>query len=457
MKALLEKNPFLTLILSTLGGVIVFIGVFYLWAKGAVDYDYLSPGQYSQEEMGYIEAVGGWAIGLAGAWVAIAIAGVATQLQKNDSIKERVDTLRSDIHRVSQLNSDIVVALLDAKRASLTAIMEIKASQKHNKRTEWRSGINDFENGQAFQPFSEAKKPVRVSQENLSYLGDKLVDLIKKMENAVRDPVFRGILFSNQDNHCIQPLGQAKDSLVFRETMVELLDVIALDEKSSNFIRLYSQSTHNFGLGVADIKIGEPYQQYKQDIDYYLEMIDSGKLENDEAAWLFLGALLLVQDSELFHGKCNEGVFLLFHMLGSLPNKGDVEAYLKTEVDSYKKNGGEAGELLEDTVKGLADHIYFPSALSEKSLDEVREALAEMGNASVSLSKSELDRQIERLEQIRNRQSMQWDEGFMKTIFELSWKIFRAPHLIEIKSRVDGRSKTSDENNILSNRSASKE
>lgn len=56
----------------------------------------------SQEDTGLFEALGGWALGFAGALVAIRIAGVAAQIQENDSISAQVKMMESEVILVSE-------------------------------------------------------------------------------------------------------------------------------------------------------------------------------------------------------------------------------------------------------------------------------------------------------------------------------------------------------------------
>ena len=107
---------------TVLFGIFSFI-LFWVTIKWQLLPSSLSKPELSQENTGLFDALGGWALGFAGALVAIRIAGVAKKIQENDSIREHVNLWEKHVDRVSELNSKLIRSITDAKRECAAVIM----------------------------------------------------------------------------------------------------------------------------------------------------------------------------------------------------------------------------------------------------------------------------------------------------------------------------------------------
>lgn len=335
------------------------------------------PKNMSQEESGYFGALGGWAIGFAGALVAIKIAGVATNIQENDSIRSIEADLEREVARISSYNSAIEVAALDAKRACTSVLIDIQAKKQHRAKKE---GIffNELESDAALLELeSDKPRPIKEEDRNRQHLIEKLITLVKAIENAVRDPVFiqatKNCLNSEVENEKkvatldaffkVLAKGNASRNQ-FSDIISDYSDVIINDEQFFDFFHTYEQATHNFAAGVNHIRAEPVYQAYQKDIDFLIEQntAKKGGLNPSEASWLLLG-LLLLQEVDHQHGNksLNHGFLFLALLMGSLPNQKSIYTYFKHKYLKLETQYGASGrKKIRTLLKEYAETIYYP-------------------------------------------------------------------------------------------------
>lgn len=394
LRAVTESHVFLLVFWTVLVGVAsLFIFVWLLDPSNIIyhlgEYSAPAPRDMSQESSGYFGALGGWAIGFAGALVAIRIAGVATSIQQNDSLRAREEVLEAEVDLISGYNSKIIMALLEAKRACAAVLIDIQHQQDKRDEEQYKRRIdpvflNNLNGGQvnveAQQGAGLGEEAIFEMPENRHYLISKLTELVREIESAVRDPAFihaaRAVSRDEEqlqslDEFCSLLASRDKGPEAFADVIKEYSKVIVEDGVYFDFIQAYENATHNFAAGINDLRAGSLYQTYPKDIEQLIAQMslkDEGSLKPSEAAWLLLGMLLLQEFGEKPHEnlRFNQGFLFIALMLGSLPNNISVYAYfsnkLKNSVTDYNK---QATQKLDARMRALAETVYFPRGISE--------------------------------------------------------------------------------------------
>lgn len=344
------------------------------------------PKNMSQEESGYFGALGGWAIGFAGALVAIKIAGVATNIQENDSIRSIESDIEKEVQRISTYNSDIEVAALDAKRACTSILIDIQA--KNEARSRKQSIFNNELSQGNTQIESEESSILQEDLANRQNLTDKLMTLVKAIENAVRDPIFiqatKNCLHTHQSNPSEPTVASLDEffSLInkttpdarerFEKIISDYSDVIVNDELFFDFFKTYEQATHNFAAGINNIRAEPVYLSYKKDIDFLLEQDKNHShiaLNPSEASWLLLGLLLLQEvDHNIQNRSLNHGFIFLALMMGSLPNSKSTLQYFQNKYAKLQADYGATGrKKITSILNNYSATVYYPKGLDQNT------------------------------------------------------------------------------------------
>lgn len=347
------------------------------------------PNKMSQEESGYFEALGGWAIGFAGALVAIKIAGVATTIQENDSIRSIESDLEREVGIISGYNSAIEVAALDAKRACTTILIDIQAKKEALQNS---AQIDKRQDSIFFNDLTPVAKhlnpvnqvPIQIVEEddNRKNLIEKLSVLVKAIENAVRDPIFiQATKISEIQSAQVQPLSQLFELLTnrsqkdapaqFQKIINNYSHVIISDDAFFDFFKTYEEATHNFAAGLNHIRAETVYQAYQKDIDFLINQ-PKENLKPSEASWLLLGLLLLQEvDKNNQNTRLNHGFLFLALMVGSLPNHKSTHEYLNTKYLKLEKEYGSSGKAkIIAMLKTRAQSVYYPKGSGENNSTE---------------------------------------------------------------------------------------
>jgi len=343
------------------------------------------PKNMTQEESGYFGALGGWAIGFAGALVAIKIAGVATNIQENDSIRSIESALETEVQTISTYNSDIEVAALDAKRACTSILIDIQAKKEFRSRQK-SIFFNDLSPEKNAAKDAQPTDELLEEESNRNNLIEKLIVLVKAIENAVRDPIFIQATKNCLQNESRNPTEQTVASLdqffslissgtpsarkQFESTLADYSNVIINDEQFFDFFKTYEQATHNFAAGVNNIRAEPVYQAYKKDIDFLLDQDKhASALNPSEASWLLLGLLLLQEvDYNNQNRSLNHGFVFLALMMGSLPNNKSTHQYFQQKYTKLQEEYGSSGR---KKITALLNHysqtVYYPKGLNSDS------------------------------------------------------------------------------------------
>ena len=339
---------------------------FWLTLKWNLLPEDLLPSRLTQENTGLFEALGGWALGFAGALVAIRIAGLAANIQQNDSIREEIVVLDRYVEKVSSINSKITRSIYAAKRACAAVLIE--AEDEYS-----RDSI--FNNKPVPEIYTKPELEKSV-QENLV---EKLDSLIETIEEASRDYVYRSLLsFKPDDNESSGslymddfPLGDYFEDEHVRKRMHH---IVCKDEGFYDFVQALNNSSKNIGVGVSRLRSKSIYEYYRKDIEKLVKSVNQSgnEIESSEAAWLLLGILLLQNKNE--QANHNHGFLLISLILGSLPNKQLVQRYLNEQIqDSHQDYTRVGKERLKNEIAELSEQMYY---VKEEDLSEISSLFA---------------------------------------------------------------------------------
>lgn len=370
----------------------------------------------TQENTGLFDALGGWALGFAGALVAIRIAGVAKKIQENDSIREHVNLLGKHVDRVSELNSKLTRSIMDAKRACAAALLHAKNlndlndsnhSKKLGELTYLMNSIDKNRTDKDMEKVNEQRH--QQQQEKLqTKLEEKLEILIETIDEAFQDSVYSSVLrtVSRESNPSPQSNMKKEDkntekatvfadahfttnyftSLETREMLIKIVKEDNVFFKISDVIN--SLGKKNFGIGLMELRATLLFEHFYKDLiritSFQQVDSESGKepIEIADAAWLFLG-LLISRNKTKSDGKSdgeshNDGFILMALMLGSLPTEKSIKTYLDTKrpevVNDYSSEGR---AFMEREVDELANRMFF---VKGKELSEIVELIERCNN-----------------------------------------------------------------------------
>ena len=325
----------------------------------------------SQEDTGLFDALGGWALGFAGAVVAIRIAGIAKNTQLNDSIREQIRLWEEHVERISDLNSRLTRSISDTKRACAAVLLYAKDLYI----TEQRAHLinpKPGRDGKAVKPH-ETHDPEEMLQEKLE---EKLEKLVETIEEAFKDSVFRSVLqFSVQadinrrsapekthmKNYSESFFTSSKD----REAVKRIVDDDNEFFDVLNVLSGLNQGARNFGIGLVELRAMGLIQHFRMDLmrltEYQEDNQGDGEaLEIADAAWLLLGLLLSRRKRENSSIGQNDGFIIIALLLGSLPTEKTMNDYLNSKFNQVVQTySGDGSETMKREVDALSKRLYY--------------------------------------------------------------------------------------------------
>ena len=325
----------------------------------------------SQEDTGLFDALGGWALGFAGAVVAIRIAGIAKNTQLNDSIREQIRLWEEHVERISDLNSRLTRSISDTKRACAAVLLYAKDLYI----TEQRAHLinpKPGRDGKAVKPH-ETHDPEEMLQEKLE---EKLEKLVETIEEAFKDSVFRSVLqFSVQadTNSRSEPenthvknysegfFSSSKD----REAVKRIVDDDNEFFDVLNVLSGLNQGARNFGIGLVELRAMGLIQHFRMDLMRLTEYQEDNQgddeaLEIADAAWLLLGLLLSRRKRENSSIGQNDGFIIIALLLGSLPTEKTMNDYLNSKFNQVVQTySGDGSETMKREVDALSKRLYY--------------------------------------------------------------------------------------------------
>lgn len=341
--------------------VITFL-IFWLAVKWDVLPIELSNGHLSQENTGLFDALGGWAVGFAGAWTAIRIAGLATNIQQSDSIREQTKVWNEQIQHISDLNSRLTRAAYDAKRVCAAVLLRANDVYDSSSRLPeyLKNSINTENTG--------ATKGDNREESLQATLEQKLEVLVEVIEEVSKDLLFRAVLV---DTHQIND--SVERSLVrnyFRQNKAreDVVGVIRENDKFCNVLDELNDGARNFGVGLMELRAKNLFEYFHEDLMKITALhkkdmrADKQTIEIADAAWLFLGLLLLrgKGDTTMQNHSQNHGFIFLALLLGSLPTDKTIQAYLNNTLEDIENTyDHERIEGIKNKIKQLSKRLYF--------------------------------------------------------------------------------------------------
>ncbi|MBQ4832047.1 hypothetical protein J8L70_02215 [Pseudoalteromonas sp. MMG010] len=327
---LFGKNKSITeLLLMTLGLIVILVAIFSLVHSGGyILWEFIpSPKSITQNESAYIDAIGSIAIGFAGAWVAIKIALIATNLQEQDSLTKLKELHQKDADRVSALNSVLTRNALDAKRSCTSFIVFLVSNPVVMMNDEKKAIYN---NGQSDSKRNSIEQLLPTFYERLE---KDLLTLINSIEELIMDKTYMGIVDNKNFSHEFM---QTKLASFFYATNVDqqqqislFSDIILKDSKRFDFHEEYMNEQHNFGEGLHFLRSNLLLEKRDEYLKKLLSHVNDGAITPSHAAWLLLGSLLLgnkdINNEKLTY---NTGFLFLALLLGSEIDDDLFLAYL---------------------------------------------------------------------------------------------------------------------------------
>ena len=333
----------------------------------------LSTEYLTQENTGLFDALGGWALGFAGALVAIRIAGLAANIQQNDSIREHVALLASQVERISDLNSRLTRAVFDAKRASAAVLLH--AEDLYTKQLlpsrmpEYLRNSISMVNETAESKDAATKQRKSLEEGLQCNLEKKVETLIEVIEEAFRDSVFRAaILSANKNNNQVETGNSAyliSEFFNSQQAQDSVVNIIKHDEHFYNVIEGLNHSERNFGIGLIELRAKNLFEHFATDLSRITQFqkrradLNGNNIEISDAAWLFLG-LLLLRSKDDNDSSNNHGFIFIALLLGSLPTRETIKQQMHKKIadagQSYSKTGVEN---LYSEVDALFDQLYY--------------------------------------------------------------------------------------------------
>ncbi|MDV7103857.1 hypothetical protein R3X26_05465 [Vibrio sp. TH_r3] len=366
-------SPVMHLVVSTLlFGAITFL-IFLFTIKWDLLPLELSTSQLSQENTGLFDALGGWALGFAGALVAIRIASLAASIQQNDSIREQVNLWANEVERISELNSRLTRATYDAKRACAAVLLH---AEKLYRTQYLPPRVPEYLNNSIYKttevsPNESIDRQQELEQNLQTKLEQKIEVLVEVIEEASKDALFRDVLKCaseeqsdlavNNNEHLIS------EFFIDEKVRKQTIDIIDNDQHFFNILDGLQSGVRNFGIGLMELRAKDLFEHFHKDLMRITELqqnshVDESKIEISDAAWLFLGLLLLRSkgNSKLHNRSENHGFIFIPLLLGSIPTGEMVENYLNkkaTDVEGiYSKDGMED---IRYEISLLSKRLYF--------------------------------------------------------------------------------------------------
>lgn len=358
------------LTLSTILFGLISLVFFWLTLKWNLLPADLLPSRLTQENTGLFDALGGWALGFAGALVAIRIAGLATNIQQNDSIREETIHLTNSVEKISNINSKITRAIYDAKRACTAVLLEAE-DILYMPSTHLSNYLST----------APSEKNQELSPEVLSNLITNLDSLISTIEEASRDFTFRSLFEFARDNKedcgvTLSKVTQLDHFFTDKGARDDLLNIVVKDKQIYDFIEQLNLSSKNLGLGISHLRSKNILLEYSADLKKLLALVRANEREYSDAAWLLLGMFLL-HDKVKVDGRervYNTGFLLISLILGSLPNRVLLKKYLEFQLEETSMEYTRSGKKrLHGEVDKLSQQLYYLRGADEdNSIDTVK-------------------------------------------------------------------------------------
>ncbi|MGY5451432.1 hypothetical protein ACVFI8_10875 [Agarivorans sp. MS3-6] len=365
------QSPVNHLVISTLlFGALTFI-IFWFTIKWNLLPLELSASQLSQENTGLFDALGGWALGFAGALVAIRIAGLAASIQQNDSIREQVNLWGSEVERISELNSRLTRAAYDAKRACAAVLLH---AEELYRTQELPSRIPEHLNNpinKAAAVQNEPSEGKRELEQSLQHkLEQKLEVLVEVIEEAFKDSLFRSVLLHANSEGSSSTVNNnstlISDFFSDRSAREQTISIIKENQHFFNILEGLHHGARNFGIGLMELRAKDLFVHFRKDLMRITEFQkqksnnDTSKIEISDAAWLFLGLLLLRSKGDANLHSQNHGFIFLSLLLGSLPTDETVSRYLNDKASDVAKIYSKDGmDDLKREISELSKRLYF--------------------------------------------------------------------------------------------------
>ncbi|MDO6639342.1 hypothetical protein Q4557_05130 [Shewanella sp. 5_MG-2023] len=326
-----------------------------------------NPKDTKQEASAYIDAIGSIAIGFAGAWVAIKIAKVATTLQQEDSRKKTKEIYQKEADRVSTLNSELTINVLEAKRTCTSFISFLQSNEKvllsEKEREKFQEKLKLY-NGHEEYKFDKADDLLVAFYDRLE---SDLLKLIKSIEEVAMDKTYVSIACPpvKCEKVSTSMIGEyfLSDSTKRKNICKNLNDIIIKDSERYDFFKEYMDTQNNFGDGLHFIRSHTLILDRKEYLSKLLLEIKNNDNEEagegftpSHAAWLLLGSLIAGTKV----GKSltnNTGFLFIALMLGS---QIDDDLFF-TYLDKLGKKGVDKTDSNMDTklAKEISDSVFF--------------------------------------------------------------------------------------------------
>lgn len=350
------------LVLMTLGLVLVLMIVFGFVHAGGFSWSALftDPKTVSQNESAYIDAIGSIAIGFAGAWVAIKIALVATNLQEQDSRNKSKEMHQKEADQVSTLNSGLTRNVLEAKRSCTSFIVFLEANPtltltagKH-KTYNAIGDVND-------------EKVEKLLNGFYARLEKDLLKLINSIEELVMDKTYIGIVSSakvegspSARHYKLDDYFKATNPAKRKEIIECFSDIILKDSERYDFYNEYMENQNNFGDGLHYIRSQSLLEVRNGYIKDLLSKVNKDELTPSKAAWVLLGSLLFghKKSEKLTY---NSGFLFIALLLGSEIDDDLFKAYLTLSLT--KESTKAEKELIDEVSRS----VFFIHGEDEKS------------------------------------------------------------------------------------------
>ncbi|MBU3023790.1 hypothetical protein [Aestuariibacter sp. A3R04] len=293
----------------------------------------------SQEDTGLFDALGGWALGFAGALVAIRIAGVAAQIQENDSVSAHVKAMEAEVTLISEYNSALIRAISDARRACSAVLLFAKdlSIQQTERENQHLYNPSPFIRKRNISPNKSREAIPEVGSDHLAQtikqcfqdftyhafedkeqmlqttLEARLDHLVQTIERCFQNSTYRSVIVEQKTSN-----GQAKNQKKsFIESIFEelanndapsgkdtpseqedrpndktpysdkLIDILHLDTQFFDILNIVDGfGSGNFGIGLMELRSLDLIEHYRKDLMFLLdkenEQFDSKPPENNE-------------------------------------------------------------------------------------------------------------------------------------------------------------------------------
>jgi len=374
---------FVTAVFVGVISVGVLYGIILLSTPPKDGIDILGLGKVNGDIAELFAGLAGWVAGFAGAYVAIKIASVATNIQKHDSITDFEELMEHDMGLISDLNAKLVKSSLTVRRAITANLMWYEKSLKSMQ-------------GDIFNDFGKAEK-IDVLQQEVAELQNKrgelnteaeinkhLLDSLScfssELESAIRNPVYWKLLNIGLGlNSSDEPKEEQDENLLvnsgFAKDIEKAIEIVDEDNEFYDFVSHYEDHTDNMMSGLNDLRVSsldKKFGGYIRDLlrNHRGESVGSEKLTISQISWIVFGALVHRAPTDNQSQTRNEGIIFLALMFGSLPNNACLRYYFKRKIKDTEFNQ-QTRDILTKKMKDLESRVFFPHSPEPKLGDEI--------------------------------------------------------------------------------------